>query len=362
MAARRRQCREIEGRARAAIDCAPYEAHEQSCPVSDLRLPGGAGGAEACGGEARCERSVAGADVPRVPAAVDRTRAVERAREYHRCASEPSGHVVCGSRFRRRVEDDQRGHDVDADFPERGELFDRRCGAGSARPERDLGGNGRAQRAAQRGLRRRRVPLRRWRAHVEEHGAAAVGQHRADRDRPAGFQRGVRGGARAAVVAGRGARAVQDHGWGADVDADPEDQREHGRDGCGDRPVQSGRAAGSGASAAAACLDADPRRARIGAVQVERRRQDVAEDHDGAAGRRAGADRAGVFARAKGARVRGGGGDPRGDGHVPFARFGRELGAAIEPGGAAHVLRARVRRSAAGRARIHDGRDRARVR
>ena len=119
----------------------------------------------------------------------------------------------------RRLEDDQRRHDLGAGLRRRGLLLDRRARHRPEEPERRLGRHRREQQPAQRRLRRRRLPDARRRQDVEEHGAREVRAHRQDPDRPArlatssGWRRrdrcGIGGGDRGALQDDRRRRDLE---------------------------------------------------------------------------------------------------------------------------------------------------------
>ena len=129
--------------------------------------------------------------------------------QRYRHPPEAARHVVRRRRVGRRVEDRQRGHDVDADLRRAGRVLDRLHHAGPDQPGHRVGGHGRERERAPCGLRRRRLQEPERRQDVDEHGPQELGAHRPDPRRPAQPAGRVCRRGRAAVVAGRRARPLQ---------------------------------------------------------------------------------------------------------------------------------------------------------
>ena len=237
--------------------------------------------------------------------------------------------LLCRRRFRRRLEDGQRRHLVDAGVRRRRLLLHRLRRPRSEESRRRLGRHRREQQPAQRRLRRRRLPLRRRRQIVEERRPEEVRAHRQDRHRPARFRHGLRRRPRTAVGAGRRPRPVQDHRRRQDLEEGPDHQREHRRHRRGARPAQPGRAARRRLPAPPARLDADRRRSGERPLPIDRRRQDLErrsnpgcptrEPRPHRPGRVAGESRRGLRQRRS---------DRQEGRHLPLHRPRRHLGAA----------------------------------
>ncbi len=142
---------------------------------------------------------VGGRHVLRIPPARGRSRADVGPHQPHRRSSRRQADLVHRRRLRRRVEDHQRRHHLDAGLPERGHLLDRRGGDRSEEPQHHLGRHRRSQQPAQRRLRRRHLSQRRCRPDVAEPRPEDLGAHRPHRHRSARFERRLRGGLRPAV-------------------------------------------------------------------------------------------------------------------------------------------------------------------
>ena len=98
---------------------------------------------------------------------------------------------------------DELRHDLDTDLRPLRIVLDRLRGGGPAQSAYRVGGNGREQQSAERGIRRRRVQVaRRWPEFCAG-WAGELGTCWQDLDRPARLQGGVRGGSRSVVGAGR---------------------------------------------------------------------------------------------------------------------------------------------------------------
>ena len=111
-------------------------------------------------------------------------------------------HYFVAVASRRRVEDDQRRHDLDAGLRRRRLVLHRLRRARSEEPERRLGRHRREQQPAQRRLRRRRLQEHRRRQDVGERRPEDERTHRQDPDRPARLGHGLRRGAGAALGTG----------------------------------------------------------------------------------------------------------------------------------------------------------------
>ncbi len=130
-----------------------------------------------------------------------------------------SAHVVRGLGLRRRVENHERRHVVDAGVRRAGHVEHRLRDDRAVAPAHRVGGLGREQQPAERRLGGRRLPLGRRRPHVDQHGAQGERAHRPHRRSPHEPGRRVGGRARAAVGARRRPRRVQDDGRRQDVEA-----------------------------------------------------------------------------------------------------------------------------------------------
>ena len=144
-------------------------------------------------------------------------------------------------------------------------------------PQRGLGGDGRAQQPAQRGLRRRHLPLGGRRQELGEPGAEGLRAHRQDPDRPEGFEGGLRRVPGPALGAGRRPRPLQDRRRRQDVESRADDLREHGRHRPRHGPARPRRPLRRGLPAPQTRLHGHQRRPRVGHLQEHGRRRQLEE-------------------------------------------------------------------------------------
>src|ERR1035438_550927 len=138
-----------------------------------------------------------------------------------------------------------------------GIVFNWMGGAGSERFIGGVGWVGGKQFAAQRFVWRWDLPVGRWRKELGKSGTEEVGACGPGGGRSTRFEGRIRGGGGAALGSGWRSRALQIGGWREDLEGGADDQREHGRGGCGDRSVESGHCVCGGVPAAAACVHFD---------------------------------------------------------------------------------------------------------
>ena len=132
-------------------------------------------------------------------------------RGARRRARGQSSHRLRRRGERRRVEIDERRHDLQAGLRQAGGAVDRR---GDDRPDESedrLGGHRRGVDAQQRVRRRRRLQVHRRRRELDQRGPQGVRAHREDPRRSDGAEHGLRLRARQALERQRRARRVQDH-------------------------------------------------------------------------------------------------------------------------------------------------------
>ena len=136
----------------------------------------------------------------------------------YRGRSEESQHLVHRDGVGRAVEDHQSRAEFPAGLRRSRVVFAGRGGGGPEEFGCGLAGHGREPGAARDRVRRRRLQEHGRRAHLEESRAAEFGACREDRNRSAELEYSVRGGAGAAVFAGRRPRRIQDHRRRRDVE------------------------------------------------------------------------------------------------------------------------------------------------
>ena len=165
-----------------------------------------------------------------VPAACHRTGADVGPHQPHRRPPREQADLVHRRRLRRRVEDHQRRHHLDAGLRQRRLLLDR-LRRRSTRRTRTRSGSAPARTTTSAASATATASTSRRRRHdVEERRPQEVRAHRQDRDRPARLERRLRRRPGPAVDAGRRPRPLQDHRRRQDLDqASLDDQREHRR-------------------------------------------------------------------------------------------------------------------------------------
>ncbi len=136
---------------------------------------------------------------------------------------------LCRHRVRRRLEDDQRRHDLDADLRRRSGLHDRRRDARPFRSVDRLGRHRRAEQPSELVVGQRRLQVDRRRPDVASRRPPRNAPHRPHRHSPGEPRHRLRRRGRTPVGPEQGARRLQDERRRRDVAARARDQRRHRR-------------------------------------------------------------------------------------------------------------------------------------
>ena len=221
------------------------------------------------------------------------------------------------------------GHHLDAGLRQGGRLLHRLRDPRPQEPQRGVGGHGRAQQPAERGVRRRHLPVRGRRQELGEPGPQGLRAHRQDPRGPEGFEGRLRRVPGTPLECGRGPRPLQDHRRRQDLESRAHDFQGHGGHRCGHGPAGPRCPLRRFLPAAQARLHGHQRRARGGHLQVHRRGGDLEEAQDRPARGGHGAHRPGPLARGPRCPLRRHRGVRQEGRRLPLHGPGRHLGEAL---------------------------------